>query len=286
MKKFVLSIFLLVSLQLVAFSQYETTLPDTGKVIIIKTDKTEMVGTVISQDAREILFLTEDGRQIYIPQHTILKIEKITKADISATGEYIGEDRFATRYTISTNGLPIRRGEHYINWTLVGPDIQLCYRDNLGIGVMTSWFGTPVIGTVKYSHQLSEKNHIAVGALLGTGSWAMPEFAGMLPYVAFSQGTRTRNFAVSIGYVGIRDGQDTYSAGLIGLGGMAKMNAKLSLVFDSMVVMNGEDDPFALIMPGLRWHTNKNSSFQITFGGVVVGDDTIPFPMLNWFNIL
>lgn len=285
MKTLLLVVALIVGFQLSAGAQTESMIPDTNTVKIIKTDQTELFGKVISQDAREVLFLTEDGRQIYIPQHMILKIEKTSAKEFSATGEYIGEDPFATRYTISTNGLPIRKGEHYINWTLAGPDIQLCYRDNLGVGVMTTWFATPVIGTIKYSHQISPKNHFAVGALIGTGSWAFPEFAGMLPYVSFSQGSRTRNFAISVGYVGLKNDEDSYSAALVGFGGLAKMNSKLSFVFDSMLIMD-ENDPVMLIMPSLRWHSKNNSAFQITFGGVWVDGDTAPFPMLNWFKIL
>lgn len=285
MKTILLTLSLFIGLISCTFSQVDAQIPDTMLVKINKTDGTGLFGKIISQDAREVLVLTEDGRQIYIPQHMIQSIEKTQPKDFSITGEYIGEDPFATRYTITTNGLPIRKGEHYINWTLAGPDIQLCFRDNLGIGVMTTWFATPVIGTVKYSHQISPKNHFAVGALIGTGSWAFPEFAGVLPYVAFSQGTRTRNFAISVGYVGLKYDEDTYSAALIGLGGLSKMNTKLSFVFDSMLILD-ENEPVAYIMPGLRWHTKTNSAFQITFGGIWVDGDTAPFPMLNWFKIL
>jgi len=60
----------------IALSQTDTTSTlDTSTYRIIKTDGGELIGQIQSQDAREILLLTKNNRQIYIPQHTIKKLK-------------------------------------------------------------------------------------------------------------------------------------------------------------------------------------------------------------------
>ena len=112
---------------------------DTNTYIIVKNDGSQLIGKILSQDAREVLILTKDNRQIYIPQHVIKEITKIDSKKFNSAGDYIGEDKFATRYFITTNGLPIKKGEHYVQWNLFGPDFQFGIGEDLGIGIMTSW---------------------------------------------------------------------------------------------------------------------------------------------------
>lgn len=116
MKKllFLLSFFCLTN---VSFSQNDTiAVQDTNTYRIVKTDGGEIIGKILSQDAREILVLTNDNRKIYIPQHIIKEIILVSKSDFNHRGDFIGEDKFATRYFITTNGLPIKKGEHYVQW--------------------------------------------------------------------------------------------------------------------------------------------------------------------------
>lgn len=53
---------------------------------------------------------------------------------------------------------------------------------------MTSWFGSPIIGSAKYSIPLNENTNLALGTLLGTGSWASPDYGIALPFAALSLG--------------------------------------------------------------------------------------------------
>jgi len=65
---------------------------------IIKTDGGELVGEIIEQDSREIFFKTHDGRQFYIPQHSIKEIVKLDAKEFNKQGNFVGEEPFATRY--------------------------------------------------------------------------------------------------------------------------------------------------------------------------------------------
>lgn len=308
MKKIFYLLFLLL-ISTNTFAQEEDTLQpiDDKKYKILTSDGNEVIGQILKKDAREILFRTDDERVLYIPQYIIQNIEEVKPEDYNLQGDYVGEDRFATRYFISTNGLPMKKGDNYIQWNWFGPDLQFGVADNFGIGVMTSWLAIPIVVTGKYSFQLSENAHLGVGALLGhtaTGAlWGL-NGGGALPFGTLSFGNRTRNIAFSGGYGVIGgDGMGAQGTGLISLAGMTKVSKKVSLVFEAFSSPPGPVrdvqvetwgyvyDPalgyevwtttgttteqrrtkggFLLMIAGARIHTRDNSAFQ--FGLTALG---------------
>lgn len=305
-----------------AFAQDDSTIvvQDTNVYRIVKTDGDEHIGQILSQDEREILFLSNDGRKFYIPQHVVKEIVVLKKEDYNIRGEYVGEDKFATRYFITTNGLPIKKGEHYVQWNLFGPDFQFGLGKNFGVGVMASWIGMPIIGTVKKSWELGEKTQFAVGGLVGTGTWIAPEWGGALPFATLSFGSRKSNIAFSAGYGAVWFGNGAEGRAITSVAGMVKVAPKVSLVFDSFILMPGQPETrtysytsqqynsttgqyedvteswdytiekplFALIMPGVRWHVDDKRAFQFGFSGIVADNDIIPVPvpMVQWYRTL
>jgi len=220
--------------------------------VVIKNDGVKFVGEIISQDAREILIRTETIGEVYVPKHEVKEIRLITKEHLKSK-KYVDEELFATRYFITTNGLPIKKGENYMLWNLYGPDFQFGVAKNFGVGVMTSWMAIPVLANAKYSLRLNEKNSIALGAIAGTGSWAFPEFGLLLPFASYTIGDRFNNLTFSTGYGLVfyeeslynyrTDQTETwnYSEGriLLSLAGMVKITPKMSLVFDSFIMPRG-----------------------------------------------
>ncbi|SFT47198.1 hypothetical protein SAMN05216474_0747 [Lishizhenia tianjinensis] len=297
-----------------------TTLADTNVYRLVTTDGGELIGQILSQNEREIYFKTSDGRRIYIPQYTIKSIEVIDQKKFNNKGEFIGEDRFSTRYFLTTNGLPIQKGEHYIQWNLFGPDLQFGIGENLGVGVMTSWIGLPVVATVKKSWIIGDNSQFALGALAGTGSWALPEWGGLLPFATLSLGDRTRNIAFSGGYGAILNDGELEGRVVASVGGMIKISTKLSLVFDSFFLMPGETETrtetyynqvynpntmqyetqlitnsyevqkrgFAVLVPGVRWHQSEGKAFQFGFSGIIYDGEvlSVPIPMVQWYRSL
>ncbi len=293
---------------------------DTNVYRIIKTDGGELFGKILKQDAREVLIITKDNREVYIPQHVIKKMEIIDTKDFNASGTFIGDDKFATRYFLTTNGLPVVKGEHYVQWNLFGPDFQFGLGNNFGVGVMTSWIGMPIIGTIKKSWQLSDNAHIALGGLLGTGTWIIPDFGGALPFATLSFGDRRTNIAFSSGYGAIWAGNGAEGRWITSVAGMVKLSPKITLVFDSFILMPAADDfvttsynqevynpttmmyesqlvtyeenrsrpGFGLLIPGLRWHQAEGQAFQFGFTGIFYDNDIVPvpIPMVQWYRSL
>ncbi len=289
MKSKLLAIFLLF-IGNIALSQTDTTLTkDTSTYRIIKTDGGELIGQIQSQDAREILLLTKDDRQIYIPQHAIKEVIKLKNSDFNNIGTFIGEDKFATRYFITTNGLPIKKGEHYAQWNLFGPDFQFGIGKDLGVGIMSSWIGVPIIGSIKKSWQIGDKSQFAIGGLVGTGSWIVPEFGGALPFATLSFGDRSKNIAFSGGYGAIWTGDGVSGRAISSIAGMAKISPKISLVFDSFVLLPNENQTGgALFIPGIRWHQEEGKAIQFGFAGIIADGDIVPVPIptVQWYRSL
>jgi hypothetical protein len=311
-----ISLFALLAILLLCFSLTDAVAQDTTKAgstkqhVVIKNDGTEFIGVILADDPREVLIETKKTGKVYIPKHEIKEIKELKPGDINMTGEYVADETFSTRYFISANGLPVKKGENYILWNLFGPDFQFGIGENIGVGVMTTWLGAPVIGTAKYSIRLAEKTHMGVGALLGTGSWASWDMGIALPYASLTYGDRKKNITLSAGYGAIFQNGDAEGRVLCSGAGMIKVGKKISLVFDSFIMPPGgyRDETqviynystntyttttvkvrrpgFALLIPGARWQMEENKAFQFGFCGLVNDGDLVPFPipMVQWFR--
>jgi hypothetical protein len=278
--------------------------------VLTKNDGTEFLGEILSQDAREILMRTEKVGDVYIPKHEVKSIKEVNPKYYS---EFEKEDLFASRYFITTNGLPIKKGDNYIQWNLYGPDFQFGVADNLGIGVMTSWAAIPILGNIKYSIPLGDHSNMALGMLAGTGSYALPEYGLVLPFASITLGNRRNNlnFSTGYGWIFYEDSEYNEITGtvrefgaregrfLVSVAGIAKINPKFSLVFDSFIsplgpyrdvqewnpytnkyeTKNKRSPSFALLLPGLRWQIEANKAFQFGFTGFYYDDGFIPFPI-------
>lgn len=287
-------------------AQHDSTMLD----VVIKNDGSQYIGRIISQDAREVLIETKTIGQVIIPKHEIKEIRKVRPGEISGSGNYVPQEVFSTRYFITANGLPIQKGESYILWNLYGPDFQFGVGKNFGLGIMTTWIGMPIVGTAKYSINLAEDLNLAVGTMLGTGSYMAPEFGLALPFTAITYGNRRSNINLSAGYGAMFMDGDAEGRFLLSVAGMSKIGRKLSVVFDSFLVPPGpyrtryinqydyatntfipvpvreRREAVALVIPGLRWQLESDKAFQFGFGGLYVDGEfmPVPLPMIQWYR--
>lgn len=257
--------------------------------VVVKNDGTEYMGVILKQDAREVLIDTKNLGEIIIPKHEIREIKELGDKSISSTGNYIPSEVFSTRYFITTNALPIDKGESYAQWNLYGPDFQWGIGKNLGVGVMTSWLGVPIIGSVKYSFKFTERVRGGVGTLLGTGSYAAPELLIALPFGVLTIGDNRNNINFSAGYGAVWYDGDAGSNMLISVAGMTKINKTVSLVFDSFIIPSPVAESSSglfLFIPGIRLQTESNKAFQFGFAGVYTDSELLPLPipMVQWYR--
>lgn len=251
--------------------------------VIVKNDGSKYTGIIIEDNGREILINTKSLGKIYIPKH---EIKSVTEVDLIKEMEedLFGEKFFSTRYFLTTNGLNQKKGDHYVLMSLFGPEIQFAISDNLTIGGLTSWFGIPIIVSLKYSFQLSENLYLGAGALGGSLSWVDFTATGTLPYGSLTFGDNANNITFSGGYMFLQNSTDSYQTPLYSLAGMFKMGQRVSFIVDSYGFFES-DQNFLIIMPGIRIGNNSRA-FQLGLTQIYVDNKFIPIPIptLGWFR--
>lgn len=253
--------------------------------IVIKNDGSEYIGVILEDDGREILINSERLGKIYIPKHEIKSITEVDKTK-KMEDELYGEEFFSTRYFLTTNGLNQKKGDHYFLMNIFGPEIQFAVTDNLTIGGLTSWFGIPIVLSVKYSFQISENLYFGAGVLGGSLSWVDYTATGALPYGSLTFGNNANNVTFSGGYLFLQNERGSYQSPLYSFAGMLRIGKRASFIVDSFGFMENNYN-FLLVMPGIRLGDN-NKAFQFGFTQLYIDNQFVPFPIptLGWFKRL
>ncbi len=247
---------------------------------ITKNDGAIYIGVILANDEKGVLIETKNLGKILIPKYEIKSIEVY-----SNTATTYGINAYSTRYFITPNGLPIKKGDDYLLLSPISAEAHFAVSDNFSLGIMTTWGATPIIGSAKYSINIAENINIGIGALLGTLGWAGLDKYGVLGYGSLTYGNRQSNITLSGGYGLIGYNKEHRSAPLMSIAGMTPIAKKVSFVFDSFIYLDNKYT-VAILIPGLRFATSEKNSFQFGFGGLYADDQIqkFPIPFFNWFR--
>lgn len=226
--------------------------------VIIKHNGSEYIGSILSDDGREVLIETEALGKIYIPKSDIKSMVKAEPSRNIVHGEYRSEGPFTTRYAFTNNAHPIKKGENYSMVNIYGPEVHFAVSNHFNIGLMSTWIASPLVLAMKYSLKTKDsKINFSVGTLVGTSGYLnrFRSFGG-LNWLSMTIGDRMNNFTVSGGYGYYHSGSTNNiiaegiytimpfpSAGsrpltkgpLASVAGICKVGSRASFVFDSMV---------------------------------------------------
>jgi hypothetical protein len=240
--------------------------PSAENKVVTKLDGQVYVGKILSDDGREVLIETEALGKIYIPKSEIKSI-----ADLDASGELKGNaffqtGPFTTRYAFTTNAFPVKQGESYALINLYGPEVHFALTDQLNVGMMSTWIGSPLALALKWSPSPEDaKVKVSAGALIGNSGY-LNNFkgGGGLYFANFTTGNRQRNLTLSVGYGTLnprtdyeyydahsyvseygwdpyfsepylRQDEELYYRGpLVSVAGIVQVGERVSFVFDSM----------------------------------------------------
>ncbi len=296
----------------VAFAQYDAAksnpAPEETTYVIKTVSGTEYLAKILSDDGREVFIETNTVGKLYLKKTEIVSMQKvIDKADVADKIEqghyrkpYTPEGIFTTRYVITTNALPIKKGENYAMTNFHGPEIHFSVTDRFNFGIMTSWIGSPIILAMKYTLSKEEdKVKYALGTLLGSSGflWGGRGYMG-LHWVTATRGTRQDNISGSLGYAYFGLDGDLIHGPMLGVAGVKKVGERSSFVLDNMFLFGMQNYAYytisgsgftfmSMIMPGLRFQSSPKSATQISlpivskFGS---GNNfAFPLPMLTLF---
>ena len=307
MIKLILSTALVFFFSAMSFSQVEE-VTDSTKIITMINGEVR-VGEIISDDGREILFLSKDIGKVFILKQDIKSIRPF-KPEVGeiVDGDYFVNSPFNTRYYFTTNARPLKKGEDYAMIHLYGPEVHFSVNERLSIGVMTSWIASPFVLAGKYSIPTKNPNlNFGLGTLLGSSAF-LNSFRGFggLHWGMATFGDETQNFTVSLGYsyanLGNLNASSLTTAPVISVAGIKKIGKKASLFFDSMLFFGNEKkkttsttdyifspitgnyeyitftttnsvrNTLGFFMPGMRFQSGPKTAFQFALAGVIFSE--------------
>lgn len=138
--------------------------PTSERMKVVKTDGTEYIGLILSDDGKEILMESENLGKIYIPKMQLRLIKPVTAKEDKAAetpGTYSEEHPFSTRHIFTTNAFPIKKGENYGMLNFHGPEIHFALTDRFNVGIMTTWVSSPLALAMKYSFYHGTRRYIS-----------------------------------------------------------------------------------------------------------------------------
>ncbi len=230
--------------------------------VVLKNDGAEYIGYILQDDGREILIETEKLGKVYIPKADIKEIRLLKPKKDLFNNDYKPNNPFSTRYSFTTNALPVNKGENYYMLNLYGPEFHFAVTNRLNVGVMSTWIGSPIAVAAKYTIPTkNEKLNFSLGTILGTSGYIMnfSRFGG-LHFANVTLGDRDHNITLAGGLLHWEGGSITldapgnytgmdYAMGipqqsiknepLVGpmfsVAGFARIGKRASFVFDSML---------------------------------------------------
>ena len=310
---------------------------DQKRVAVVLTNGNEYIGTIQSDDGREVKMNTESMGLMIIQKMDIRSMKTVENEKQIVQGEFRNEGPFTTRYTFTTNALEIKKGENYAMLNLYGPEVHVALTNRFSLGVMTTWIGSPLALAAKFTIPTKKPNvNFSLGNLTATSGY-IQSFRGFgnLAFANVTLGNRLNNITVAGGYFMYRGGgKENYDHAFVvedssqylsvspfmglpkpvrgpmfSIGGIARIGAKASFVFDSMVgfftheygeelapvtlqepvfdefynivssgyyrhevVMRKSYSSAVFIMPGMRFQRDERKAFQFSLAGIVVRD--------------
>jgi hypothetical protein len=258
----------------VAQDKEQKSRPDSGLVVLSTNSDEEFVGTIVSEDAREVSIRLQNGKMLIIPAYTVKSVRKLSSSTFFIKGKPVFPNPHPSRYFYTPSAIPMDKGEIYIQSVYgVAYQVQFGVTENFSIGATTTIVATPVALTAKYSIKIDEKNTLAFGGLAGIVGWGTETNLG-IGFGAFTHGTKESNLTIAGGYAWI----NTKNSGggnspVMSLSGNQRLSKNLSLMGELWYL------PEAGVFfggPCFRLYKSKKSSFD--FGIWCIGvEDKNPF---------
>ena len=116
-----------------------------GKAImIIQKNWKKYTGKVLLLDTVTLRIITYNSKVLIIPRRNIASIIEIGESELTKLNAPI-PNTFINRYFLTGNGIPMERGDKFVNINLWGLGVQFGVAKNLSLGISTSWILAPII---------------------------------------------------------------------------------------------------------------------------------------------
>ena len=251
--------------------------PDSGLVVLLTNSDEEFVGTIVSEDAREVSIRLQNGKLLIIPAYTVKSVRKLSSSTL-IKGKPVFANPHPSRYFYTPSAIPMDKGEVYIQSVyFLAYQVQFGVTENFSIGATTTLLATPLALTAKYSIKIDEKNTLAFGGMAGIVGWGTQTNLG-IGFGAFTHGTKESNVTFAAGYAWSNTKEDNGGGNspMMSLSGNKRLSKNLSLMGELWylpevgVFFGG---------PCFRLYKSKKSSYDFGIWALGINEThkTVPF---------
>ena len=215
----------------VAQDKEQKSRPDSGLVVLLTNSDEEFVGTIVSEDAREVSMRLQNGKMLFIPAYAVKSVRKLSSSTFFIKGKPVFPNPHPSRYFYTPSAIPMDKGEVYIQSVYgLAYQVQFGVTENFSIGATTTLLATPLALTAKYSIKIDEKNTLAFGGLAGIVGWGTQTNLG-IGFGAFTHGTKESNLTIAGGYAWINQkNNEGGNSPVMSLSGNQRLSKNLSLM--------------------------------------------------------
>lgn len=232
---------------------------DSTYLIILKNDD-EIIGTIVSENDREIVILESlDLIKTIVPKDIIAsKVLNTNRRKI------VKNNPHPSRYLFCPSAFPLKKKEGYLNsFLLYIYQAQYGITDELSAGITTSIITMPFLMNVKYTVPSVSDFKISFGGQMGKLYWNDNKYV-MLGFVTGTYGTKNNNVSMNLGF-GTYNNESMY---LATLSGITRLSNRTSLMAEVWYCEPTGGTSFFMGGPALRVYRDKSATFDIGLAGV------------------
>jgi hypothetical protein len=258
--------------------------PGKDQVQILTTkDGSVRIGRILERTDSGLRFGTDNDESL-IPYDKVQSVRTVAQSSMR-NGEYWAPNPNGTRLFFSPTGRMLKQGEGYFADHLIFfPAAAVGLTDNITIGAGMSIFPGVDFGnqlffiTPKIGGSISEKLHLAVGALMLR--WDVDDDGGTggIVYGVGTYGTPESSVTIGLGYG--YAGSDIAEKPVVMVGGERRLSRRIAFVTENWFVP-GEGDP--LVTYGIRFLGEK---LTVDFALVNTFGDDFFFPGVPYIDFV
>ena len=237
-------------------------------------DGSVKTGELLEVTAEYFLIFVEPIGEMRVPKYQIASMEYVDKPTALGEWDYT-EYAYSNQYFLTSSAIPNKKGQSSVRITAVGLSFSSALSDNLSITGSTSWIGAPLVGNLRYSHQLSEGFYGSIGMTIGTLGFYNLSAGGFMPNARITFGDRAHNVSAGYGIACVQGDDDPGWANVWTAGTSLKISSQFSFVAELIYVFEAErsdsysgEKNFGINTLGVRWHNKPGSMWQIGFAGM------------------
>lgn len=238
---------------------------------IERHDGSLLRGRIVRMDARELTVILSDGSRLVLPKHLVRSIAGPDDASSAERGAAAAVQ--TAMYVLTSSALPMPEGSSSLQFNIAGVALEAFPTDRFSVGLLSSWFSAPIIGTAMYRMPLGDDLWLGVGGFVGWGGSLADRNVLAAPTLTMSVASGSANLSLTGGYGATSLAVETYARpdyselsetvqvttprAYLSLGISLKLSRSIRLIVDAFMISGSGKT----LLPDGRWMRNDEYNY-------------------------